>query len=60
MRHPWTGSDDCEAADDYRRDLCTRQEAEAHRLAELTGWELAEIRRKMSLRGQPAAAEKSW
>jgi hypothetical protein len=61
MRHPWTGSDECEAADDYRRDLGTRQEADARRLAELTGWELAEIRRKMDLRGQPAAAaEKRW
>lgn len=60
MRHPWTGSDDCEAADQYRRDLRARQEADARRLAELTGWELAEIRRRMELRGQPAAEEESW
>jgi hypothetical protein len=61
MRHPWTGSDECEAADQYRRDLRDRQEADARRLADLTGWELAEIRRKMSLRGQPAAGEEeSW
>jgi hypothetical protein len=64
MRHPWTGSDECEAADRYREDLRLRQEADARRLAELTGWELAEIRRKMDLRGvsgqAPATEEKSW
>ncbi|HUP48371.1 MAG TPA: DUF2330 domain-containing protein [Thermoanaerobaculia bacterium] len=59
MRHPWTGSDECEAATTYRRQLAERQEADARRLAELTGWELAEIRRRMELRGNPAP-ERSW
>jgi len=60
MRHPWTGSDECAAADEYRADLRRRREADATRLADLTGWDLAEIRRKMGLRGQPAAEEESW
>jgi hypothetical protein len=63
MRHPWTGSDQCEAADQYRRDLGERRQADARRLAELTGWELTDIRRKMGLRATPAAAEEeeeSW
>ena len=61
MRHPWTGSDECAAADRYRADLRRRQEADAARLAALTGWDAAEIRRKMGLRGQPASEEEeSW
>ena len=61
LRHPWTGSDECEAAEQYRRDLRARQEADAHRLADLTGWDHAEIRRKMRLAGAtPAAEEESW
>jgi hypothetical protein len=64
MRHPWTGSDECEAAAGYRRALRERHEADARRLADLTGWDVAEIRRKMGLRGVSGSAdpgeEKSW
>jgi hypothetical protein len=62
MRHPWTGSEECERADRYREDLRQRQEADARRLAELTGWELADIRRRMALDGKPPAAGEgeSW
>ena len=49
MRHPWDGSSTCEAADLYRKELRARQLREATTLAKLTGWELAEIRREMSL-----------
>jgi hypothetical protein len=59
MRHAWTGGDECEAAEDYRRELRERREAEARRLAELTGWDLADVRRKSGLRGEPAE-ERSW
>jgi hypothetical protein len=61
MRHPWTGADECEAAEAYRGELRERQEADALRLADLTGWDHGEIRRKMHLGGRPAAAEeRSW
>jgi hypothetical protein len=62
LRHPWTGDDRCPAADRYRRELGTRQGEEAETLARLTGWDLAKIRRKMSLPAGPAPAadDGSW
>jgi hypothetical protein len=60
MRHPWTGSDECREADDYRRDLGERRERRAHDLAELTGWDLADIRKKMRLGGKPAEKAPWW
>ncbi len=53
MRHPWQGTSSCEAADRYRRELRERQEREARTLAELTGWDLTEIRQQMRLGGSP-------
>ena len=49
MRHPWTGSDSCEAANTYRSGLKERQQKEVDTLARLTGWDKAEIRKKMKL-----------
>ena len=46
LRHPWTGSASCSAADAYRKELATRREREAQSLASLTGWDIGEIRRK--------------
>ena len=46
LRHAWTGSAQCEAAEKYRRGLAERREQEAQNLARLTGWPIAEIRRK--------------
>ncbi|HEX2165540.1 MAG TPA: DUF2330 domain-containing protein, partial [Thermoanaerobaculia bacterium] len=61
MRHPWTGGDECEEVEDYRQELAERRETDARRLAELTGWELSEVRRKMRLGDPPPAAEEgSW
>ncbi len=60
LRHPWEGDDRCPAAADYRRDLGTRREADARRLAELTGWELADIRRRMGLPAEPPGDAPSW
>jgi hypothetical protein len=47
LRHPWRGSDQCEAATRYRAELRARAEREASALASLTGWPIEEIRRKM-------------
>ncbi len=47
IRHPWKGDRDCPGAADYRRALRKRQAKEAETLAELTGWDMESIRRKM-------------
>ncbi|MFN8176319.1 MAG: DUF2330 domain-containing protein [bacterium] len=49
LRHPWTGTEECPEADRYRDSLRERQEHEAQTLADLTGWDVAEIRKKMNL-----------
>ena len=66
VRHPWTGEASCSEASEYRTALQQRREQEVGRLASLTGWSLADIRRKagLSLNGlaQPAAQwwERRW
>ncbi len=47
LQHPWKGSTDCEAGKAYRQQLDGRHKEEAKALAQLTGWELAEIYQKM-------------
>jgi hypothetical protein len=47
VRHAWTGSDTCGAAPEYRRTLADRRAREAEQLARLTGWNVAEVRKKM-------------
>jgi hypothetical protein len=62
LRHPWTGSDRCEEARRYRRELARRQETEANTLASLTGWSVQKIRGKMNLKAGsgPKDADDSW
>jgi len=47
VRHAWTGSDTCGAAPEYRRTVADRRAREAEQLARLTGWNVAEVRKKM-------------
>jgi hypothetical protein len=47
LRHPFQGDLNCPAGQAYQRDLRQRYDREAQTLANLTGWNLAEIRRKM-------------
>jgi hypothetical protein len=49
LRHPWTGNEDCRAAQEYRRNLSKRQETEAQTLARLTDWNINQIRNKMGI-----------
>ena len=49
LRHPWKGSDDCPAGNDYRASLRTRRAQQAENLAKLTGWEVGKIRDKMAV-----------
>ena len=53
LRHAWTGDDSCGAAREYRTTLRQRHEAEADRLASLTGWALPGIRKRMGLDQRP-------
>ncbi len=49
VRHEWKGSMDCAAARAYRAQLKTRRALQAHTLAALTGWSLADIRQHMAV-----------
>jgi hypothetical protein len=64
LRHPWTGTDTCSAATEYRRTLGPRFEKEAQTLASLTGWQIEEIRRKIGkpagVTPEPGPAEAWW
>lgn len=61
LRHAWKGSPtECSAAENYFERLRQRRETEAKTLADLTGWELASIRDKMSLEGAPAEPTPWW
>ena len=48
IRHPYTGEMSCSAADKYQQRVATRQEQEAQNLANLTGWDIGDIRDKIT------------
>lgn len=60
LRHPWAGTDDCPAATTYRQQLRKRYEREAQTLANLTGWNIGEIRKSMNIASLPFGEEKKW
>lgn len=60
LRHPWTGTDECPAATVYRQQVRERYEREAQTLANLTGWNIGEIRRAMNLVSLPVGDAKKW
>lgn len=47
IRHPFKGEAKCDAAQNYQRSLRERQEREAQTLAQLTGWNINQIRQKI-------------
>ena len=59
LRHPWKGSSDCPAAQEYRKALRERHEKEAATLASLTGWDLDDIRSRLKLDDDPPV-EPKW
>ena len=52
LRHPYKGDAQCDAAQSYRTELPKRFEKEAQTLANLTGWDIDDIRDKMNDAGQ--------
>ncbi|MCB1157646.1 MAG: DUF2330 domain-containing protein, partial [Leptospiraceae bacterium] len=61
IRHPWTGnSNSCSAAERYFTQLEKRQEERAQNLANLTGWSIQEIRKKMNLGSMKTSPKRKW
>ncbi len=61
LRHPWKGDEtSCPASEEYHRQVNQRHENEARQLADLTGWNLADIRGRMNLRSADASDLKWW
>ncbi|MDF0644956.1 MAG: DUF2330 domain-containing protein [Nitrospira sp.] len=60
LRHPWTGTDDCQAAAAYRQHLRERYERQAETLATLTGWNIGDIRKAMNIAAIAVPEEKAW
>jgi hypothetical protein len=61
LRHPWKGEDSsCPATEEYRREVLRRQENEARQLANLTGWNIADIRAQMNLRADAGDGGEKW
>jgi hypothetical protein len=59
LRHPYTGTISCGAAERYREEVRARHEQEARNLANLTGWPLEPIRVKMKI-PEPEDGKKWW
>lgn len=65
LRHPYKGEASCAAATSYYDGLKTRFENEARTLANLTGWDITNIRQKMEKYGQsfsikPLSSDRPW
>jgi hypothetical protein len=60
LRHPWTGTETCSAAEDYRRALPARLDREARTLSSITGWRLEEIRKRAGFTMPPAVEDAAW
>jgi hypothetical protein len=60
LRHPWTGSDTCSAADEYRRELPARLDREARTLSSITGWRVEEIRKRAGFTMPPSLEDAAW
>ncbi|MBT8098287.1 MAG: DUF2330 domain-containing protein, partial [Gammaproteobacteria bacterium] len=61
IRHPWKSSLNCDASA-YKAAVRERQEREAQTLANLTGWDIDDIRRKIPFfdTDQPAPPKEPW
>ncbi len=57
LQHPFTGETNCDAGREYQRSLRPRFEKEAQTLSRLTGWNIADIRRKMNIASLPDPVE---
>ena len=59
LRHPWEGEATCEAAERYFAELPGVLDGRAQQLASLTGWDISDIRDRMSI-PEPAPTQPWW
>jgi hypothetical protein len=61
IRHPWKGEAGCDLTQ-YQAGVRERQEREAQQLANLTGWDIADIRGRIAFAGgeNPRPAREPW
>lgn len=60
IQHPWKGEPRCDVSE-YQAQVRKRQEQEAQQLANLTGWDIDDIRKKIPFpEGSPAPREPWW
>lgn len=59
LRHPWEGEAQCEAAERYFDELPEQFDGQAQQLASLTGWDISDIRERMTI-PEPASTEPWW
>ena len=60
LRHPWKGNSQCTDAQRYFETLSHRQEKEAQNLAQLTGWNINEIRKNIDMIAPPKKSKNPW
>ena len=56
IRHEWKGGEDCPGAEAYRASLRERRQKQAETLADLTGWPISDLRRRMGVDGEWSVA----
>ncbi len=59
IRHPFTGESSCDTSD-YEQQVQERQEREAQQLANLTGWDIDEIRERIPALADLRPEEEPW
>ncbi len=61
IQHPWRGEAECDISQ-YEAGVRERQEREAQQLANLTGWDIEDIRRKIPFAGgvRPEPEKEPW
>ena len=59
IRRPWKGESSCDISQ-YQADVRKRQEREAQQLANLTGWDIDDIRKKIPFLEGLEAVKKPW
>ena len=59
IRRPWKGESSCDISQ-YQADVRERQEREAEQLANLTGWDIDDIRKKIPFPDGLEALKKPW
>ncbi len=60
IQHPWKGEASCDISE-YQAQVRERQEREAQQLANLTGWDIDDIRRKIPFEENPTSSpQEPW